>query len=69
MLASESSLRRRYAADDVVVAHPEKAKQGKGWDLVKNVYLSGQNVSLDLDRFGGTLRKLHSRALRLPVAT
>ena len=68
VVASESSLRRRYAADDVVVADPEKAKQGKGWDLVKNVYLGGQNVSLDLDRFGDTLRKLHSRALRLPVA-
>uniref|UniRef100_A0ACD5XDE5 Uncharacterized protein n=1 Tax=Avena sativa TaxID=4498 RepID=A0ACD5XDE5_AVESA len=68
VVASESSLLRRYAADDVVVADPEKAKQGKGWDLVKQVYLSGQNVSLDLDRFGETLRKLHSRALQLPVA-
>ncbi|CAM0885023.1 unnamed protein product [Alopecurus aequalis] len=66
--ASESSLSRRYAADDVVLADPEKAKQGKGWDLVSRVYLGGQNVSLDLDRFGDTLRKLHSRALRLPVA-
>jgi hypothetical protein len=68
VMASESSLRRRYAAEDVVLTDPEKAKQGKGWDFVKRVYLSGQNVSLDLDRFGETLRKLHSRALRLPVA-
>ncbi|KAM0874427.1 hypothetical protein ACQ4PT_037444 [Festuca glaucescens] len=68
VVAKESSLSRRYAADDVVVADPEKAKQGKGWDLVKQVYLSGQNMSLDLDRFGDTLRKLHFRALRLPVA-
>jgi hypothetical protein len=68
VVANESSLSRRYAADDVVVADPEKAKQGKGWDLVKQIYLSGQNVSLDLDRFGDALRKLHTRALRLPVA-
>ncbi|XP_047053234.1 xylan glycosyltransferase MUCI21-like [Lolium rigidum] len=68
VVANESSLSRRYAADDVVVADPERAKQGKGWDLVKQIYLSGQNVSLDLDRFGDALRKLHARALRLPVA-
>jgi hypothetical protein len=67
-VASESSLRRRYAADDVVLADPEKAKQKGGWEITARVYLGGQNVSLDLDRFGDTLRKLHSRAMRLPVA-
>uniref|UniRef100_A0ACD5XKT0 Uncharacterized protein n=1 Tax=Avena sativa TaxID=4498 RepID=A0ACD5XKT0_AVESA len=68
VVASESSLRRRYAADDVVLADPEKAKQKGGWEITARVYLGGQNVSLDLERFGDTLRKLHSRALRLPVA-
>uniref|UniRef100_A0ACD5XI66 Uncharacterized protein n=1 Tax=Avena sativa TaxID=4498 RepID=A0ACD5XI66_AVESA len=68
VVAGESSLRRRYAADDVVLADPEKAKQKGGWEITARVYLGGQNVSLDLDRFGETLRKLHSRALRLPVA-
>uniref|UniRef100_A0ACD5XG15 Uncharacterized protein n=1 Tax=Avena sativa TaxID=4498 RepID=A0ACD5XG15_AVESA len=65
---SESSLLRLYAADSVVVADPEKAKQGHGWEFVHDVYLGGQNVSLDLDRFGETLRKLHSRALLRLVA-
>ncbi|VAH85512.1 unnamed protein product [Triticum turgidum subsp. durum] len=66
--ANESSLARKYAADDVVLRDPEAAKREGGWDLIARVYLGGQNVSLDLDRFGDTLRRLHSRALRLPVA-
>ncbi|RLN23739.1 protein O-linked-mannose beta-1,4-N-acetylglucosaminyltransferase 2-like [Panicum miliaceum] len=62
----ESSLARRYAADDVVVADPERAKREKGgWGLVARVYLGGQNVSLDLGRFGETLARLHSHALLL----
>ncbi|KAF7040394.1 hypothetical protein CFC21_050298 [Triticum aestivum] len=65
--ANESSLVRKYAADDVVLRDPEAATRGRGWDLIARVYLSGQNVTLDLDRFGDTLRKLHARALRLPV--
>ncbi|EMS47093.1 hypothetical protein TRIUR3_33900 [Triticum urartu] len=44
------------------------ATRERGWDLTARVYLGGQNVSLDLGRFGDTLRKLHSRALRLPAA-
>ncbi|PAN26471.1 hypothetical protein PAHAL_5G014300 [Panicum hallii] len=60
----ESSLARRYAADDVVVADPERAKREKGgWGLVARVYLGGQNVSLDLGRFGETLARLHAHAL------
>ncbi|KAM3354823.1 hypothetical protein ACQJBY_025524 [Aegilops geniculata] len=66
--ANESSLARKYAADDVVVRDPEAATRERGWDLTARVYLSGQNVTLDLDRFGDTLRKLHSRAVRLPAA-
>ncbi|KAG2603391.1 xylan glycosyltransferase MUCI21-like [Panicum virgatum] len=62
--AEESSLARRYAAGDVVVADPERAKRDKGgWGLVARVYLGGQNVSLDLSRFGETLGRLHSHAL------
>ncbi|XP_047053209.1 xylan glycosyltransferase MUCI21-like [Lolium rigidum] len=68
VVANESSLRRRYAADDVVLTDPEKAKQKGGWEITARVYLGGQNVSLDLGRFGDTLRKLHSRAMRLPAA-
>ncbi|KAL6853397.1 hypothetical protein ACP4OV_019426 [Aristida adscensionis] len=63
--ARESSLSRRYPPGDAVVADPEAAKRAGGWDLVARVYLGGQNVSLDLDRFGKTLAGLHARALRL----
>lgn len=66
--ANESSLVRKYAADDVVLRDPEAATRERGWDLTARVYLGGQNVSLDLGRFGDTLRRLHSRALRLPAA-
>ncbi|KAM3335987.1 hypothetical protein ACQJBY_030133 [Aegilops geniculata] len=65
--ANESSLVRKYAADDVVLRDPEAATRERGWELTARVYLGGQNVSLDLGRFGDTLRRLHSRALRLPV--
>ncbi|XP_062208751.1 xylan glycosyltransferase MUCI21-like [Phragmites australis] len=61
----ESSLSRKYALDDVVIADPETTKRNKGWDFVARVYLRGQNVSLDLGRFGKTLARLHSRALLL----
>ncbi|KAE8803874.1 glycosyltransferase [Hordeum vulgare] len=66
--ANESSLVRRYAADDVVLRDPEAATRERGWDLTAHVYLGGQNVTLDLGRFGDVLKKLHSRALRLPAA-
>ncbi|KAL6853911.1 hypothetical protein ACP4OV_019940 [Aristida adscensionis] len=61
----ESSLSRRYAADDAVVADPERAKREKGWNIadVVRVYLTGQNVSLDLGRFRETLVRLHSHAM------
>lgn len=63
VVAGESSLRLKYAADDVIVADPETAKKGAGWELVAKVYLGSQNVTLDLDRFGDTLRDLHSAIL------
>uniref|UniRef100_A0A0A9B1R6 Uncharacterized protein n=1 Tax=Arundo donax TaxID=35708 RepID=A0A0A9B1R6_ARUDO len=65
VVGRESSLSRKYALDDVVVADPETAKRSRGWDFVARVYLGGQNVSLDLGRFGKTLARLHSRALLL----
>ncbi|CAL4972080.1 unnamed protein product [Urochloa decumbens] len=59
----ESSLARRYAPDDEVVADPEKAKRSKGWGLVARVYLGGQNVTLDLGRFRDTLTRMHAHAM------
>jgi hypothetical protein len=60
----ESSLSRRYALDDAVVADPETAKRNGGWSFVSRVYLNGQNVTLDLDRFRHTLARLHAIAQR-----
>ncbi|KAL6890577.1 hypothetical protein ACP4OV_008832 [Aristida adscensionis] len=60
----ESSLSRVYAPDDAVVADPEKVKRGKGWGFTMRVYLNGQNVTLDLDRFRETLATVHSRLLQ-----
>ncbi|TVU01875.1 hypothetical protein EJB05_52641, partial [Eragrostis curvula] len=60
----ESSLSRKYALDDVVLTDPETAvKRNGGWKFVANVYLRGQNVSLDLGRFRETLVRMHSHAL------
>lgn len=61
--AHESSLSRRYPVDDVVVADPEKAKRNRGWSFVAQVYLKGQNVTLDLTRIRDTLARMHDRAL------
>ncbi|CAL4957537.1 unnamed protein product [Urochloa decumbens] len=69
--AGESSLSRRYPEGHVVVADPERAKRRRGsdregdwdWDFIGRVYLNGQNVSLDLDRFGKTLARMRSRLL------
>uniref|UniRef100_A0A0D9VAF3 Glycosyltransferase 61 catalytic domain-containing protein n=1 Tax=Leersia perrieri TaxID=77586 RepID=A0A0D9VAF3_9ORYZ len=61
----ESSLIRSYGPTDVVVSDPEVAKRDKGWGFVARVYLGGQNVTLDLARFGETLSRMHARALRV----
>ncbi|CAO2167766.1 unnamed protein product [Urochloa humidicola] len=59
----ESSLARKYAPDDEVLADPEKAKRSKGWGFVARVYLGGQNVTLDLGRFRDTLTRMHAHAM------
>ncbi|CAA6654047.1 unnamed protein product [Spirodela intermedia] len=47
---SESSLSRVYEKDDPVLRDPT-AVAGKGWEVTKRVYLDGQTVRLDLNRF------------------
>ena len=58
-------LERWYAAYDMVVADPERAKWDKGvrpgGACVPG--LGRQNVSLDLGRFSETLARLHLHAL------
>ncbi|TVT98162.1 hypothetical protein EJB05_56541, partial [Eragrostis curvula] len=68
---NESSLSRKYAPDDVVVADPGRARLERGkkaWDLVEYVYLRGQNVSLDLGRFRETLTRRKSEVVHLVKA-
>ncbi|KAL6865282.1 hypothetical protein ACP4OV_016433 [Aristida adscensionis] len=55
---SESSLSRRYAADDPVLTSPD-AVNAKGWQVTKKVYLDGQSVRLDMARFRHRLRQAY----------
>ncbi|KAK1293126.1 hypothetical protein QJS10_CPB17g01989 [Acorus calamus] len=50
----ESSLYAEYGRDAEVVREPGKVN-ARGWEETKRVYLDGQNVTLDLARFRGTL--------------
>lgn len=63
ILPRESSLYREYKKDDPVLADPESVN-ARGWEVTKKVYLDGQNVNLDLERF----RKRLVRAYRYVVA-
>lgn len=50
ILPRESSLYRVYKENDPVLRDPESVN-AKGWEVTKKVYLDGQNVNLDLERF------------------
>ncbi|XP_010269722.2 PREDICTED: uncharacterized protein LOC104606300 [Nelumbo nucifera] len=54
ILPRESSLYRKYHKEDPVLRDP-KSITSKGWEFTKKVYLDGQNVMLDLSRFGKRL--------------
>nr|XP_010927039.3 alpha-1,3-arabinosyltransferase XAT3-like [Elaeis guineensis] len=54
ILPRESSLYWMYGGDDPVVKDPNGTK-AKGWEMTKEVYLEGQNVTLDLGRLKKTL--------------
>nr|CAD1828297.1 unnamed protein product [Ananas comosus var. bracteatus] len=58
VLPRESSLSRKYGADDVVVRDPERVQGKKAWDVTKRVYLEGQNVTLDIRRLRKTLARV-----------
>ncbi|KAG0502109.1 hypothetical protein HPP92_002181 [Vanilla planifolia] len=61
----ESTLRGEYAEDDPVLADPWGVNL-KGYNVSRPVYVDGQNVSLDLRRFGETLQT--ARRLLLGIA-
>ncbi|KAL2234399.1 uncharacterized protein LOC105162450 isoform X1 [Sesamum indicum] len=52
----ESSLSQQYPADHPVLKDP-KSYRTRGWDALSSIYLEKQNVTIDLDRFRGTLAK------------
>ncbi|KAB5524461.1 hypothetical protein DKX38_022210 [Salix brachista] len=52
----ESSLIHQYPADHVVLRDPSEIWK-QGWSAVQSIYLSKQNVTLDVNRFRPTLVK------------
>ncbi|KAK4414217.1 Alpha-1,3-arabinosyltransferase XAT2 [Sesamum alatum] len=54
--AKESSLSRQYPTDHPVLRDP-KSYSRRGWYSMSSIYLEKQNVTIDLDRFRGTLAK------------
>ncbi|KAL6848281.1 hypothetical protein ACP4OV_022409 [Aristida adscensionis] len=52
----ESSLARRYPREHRVLRDPAAVRR-EGWMALRAAYLVGQNVTLDVDRFGAALRR------------
>ncbi|KAI3984167.1 hypothetical protein MKX01_011121 [Papaver californicum] len=50
ILPKESSLYGKYNEDDPVLADPDSVN-AKGWEYTKKIYLDGQSVDLNLQRF------------------
>ncbi|KAF8043946.1 hypothetical protein BT93_A2046 [Corymbia citriodora subsp. variegata] len=50
ILPRESSLYNKYDKGDPVLTNPKSVTK-KGWQYTKEIYLDGQNVSLDMRRF------------------
>ena len=53
---AESTLARRYPRDHRVLRDPAAVRR-EGWMALRAAYLVGQNVTLDVRRFGGALRR------------
>ncbi|CAL9747595.1 unnamed protein product [Musa acuminata subsp. burmannicoides] len=63
VLPTESSLYYKYGEGDPVVKDPESFLKGRGWEVTKNVYLEGQNVSLNVDRLHEVLLRAFNYAV------
>ncbi|KAF9595977.1 hypothetical protein IFM89_006904 [Coptis chinensis] len=50
ILPKESSLYNKYNSDDPILNDPDSIN-ANGWQFTKKIYLDGQNVKLDLERF------------------
>lgn len=53
---AESTLARRYPRDHRVLRDPAAVRR-EGWMALRAAYLVGQNVTIDVHRFGGALRR------------
>ncbi|KAK1601087.1 hypothetical protein QYE76_008366 [Lolium multiflorum] len=56
--AEETTLKDVYPRDHVVFTDP-LAIHKKGFDPVYEIFLEGQNVTLDIDRFRGTMQQIY----------
>ncbi|XP_072984395.1 xylan glycosyltransferase MUCI21-like [Typha latifolia] len=61
ILERESSLYQRYGEEDPVVNDPDSVRANKGWEVTKELYLKGQNVTLDAGRLRKTLARVFNR--------
>ncbi|KMZ63978.1 Glycosyltransferase [Zostera marina] len=59
----ESSLYEKYPRDDPVLKDPSSVA-AKGWEVTKEVYLDGQSVRLDLNRFLKRITRVYQYAVR-----
>lgn len=64
---SESSLSRVYKKDDPVLTDPA-AVAGERWEVTKRVYLDGQTVRLDLNRFLKRLTRAYQHIVTRKMA-
>ncbi|KAL2644843.1 hypothetical protein R1flu_012430 [Riccia fluitans] len=58
----ESSLSKKYNEDDPVLTDPDTVGK-QGWDVIKEIYLEGQDLELSLPRFQKTLEEAKKRAM------
>ena len=60
---SESSLSKLYKSDDPVLRNPDEVNK-RGWEVTKNVYLGGQTVEVDLNRFLKRLTRAYQHIVK-----
>uniref|UniRef100_A0ACD5ZYA3 Uncharacterized protein n=1 Tax=Avena sativa TaxID=4498 RepID=A0ACD5ZYA3_AVESA len=53
----ESTLLEKYGRNHTVIKDPEAVRSGGGWDKVGEVYMSEQDIVLNMTRFGPSLLK------------
>ncbi|KAL3698116.1 hypothetical protein R1sor_012192 [Riccia sorocarpa] len=59
----ESTLSKKYSKDDPILTDPDSVGK-QGWDVIKEIYLEGQDVELSLPRFQKTLEEAKQRSMQ-----